>query len=64
MKNIFGCIGYRRKIVYHPFLDEAIVGINKVLRPHLTVVEGLVALGRYPVKLVLIMASADPFSVD
>jgi len=64
MKNVFGCIGYRRKIVYHPFLDEAIVGINKILRPHVTIVDGLVALGRFPVKLGLIMAGVDPFSVD
>jgi uncharacterized protein (DUF362 family) len=64
MKNIFGCIGYRRKVVYHPFLEEAVVGINKILRPHLTVVDGLVALGRLPVKLGLIMAGVDPFSVD
>jgi uncharacterized protein (DUF362 family) len=64
MKNVFGCIGYRRKIVYHPFLEEAIVGINKILHPHVTVVDGLVALGRFPVKLDLIMAGVDPFSVD
>jgi len=64
MKNIFGCIGKPRKIVYHPTLNETIVGINKVLRPHLTVVDGLVASGRFPVKLNLIMASVDPFSVD
>lgn len=64
MKNIFGCIGVPRKVVYHPFLDEAIVGINKILRPHLTIVDGLVALGRFPVKLGLIMASVDPFSID
>jgi len=64
MKNIFGCIGAPRKVVYHPFLNEAIVGINKILRPHLTIVDGLVALGRFPAKLNLIMASADPFSID
>ncbi len=64
MKNIFGCIGSPRKVVYHSLLDEAIVGINEVLRPHLTIVDGLVALGRFPVKLGLIMASVDPFSVD
>lgn len=64
MKNIFGCIGKPRKIVYHPILNDAIVGINKVLRPHLTVVDGLVASGRFPVKLNLIMASVDPFSID
>jgi uncharacterized protein (DUF362 family) len=64
MKNIFGCIGAPRKIVYHKFLDEAIVGINKVLRPHLTLVDGVIALGRCPTKLGLIMAGVDPFSVD
>ena len=64
MKNIFGCIGSPRKIYYHSFLEEAIVGINKLLRSHLTVVDGLVALGRFPVKLGLIMASVDPFSID
>jgi len=64
MKNVFGCIGFPRKIVYHKILDEAIVGINKVLHPHLTIVDGLVGLGRFPVKLGLIMASADVVSVD
>ncbi len=63
-KNIFGCIASPRKIVYHPFLNEAIVGINKILYPHLTIVDGLTALGRFPVKLGLIMASTDPFSID
>lgn len=64
MKNIFGCIAYPRKIIYHPVLNEAIVGINKILHPHLTIVDGLFALGRYPIKLGLLMASEDPFSID
>jgi len=64
LKNMFGCIASPRKIVYHPFLNEAIVGINKILHPHLTIVDGLTALGRFPVKLGLIMASTDPFSID
>lgn len=64
LKNIFGCIASRRKVVYHPFLNEAIVGVNKILHPHLTIVDGLVALGRFPAKLGLIMASVDPFSID
>jgi uncharacterized protein (DUF362 family) len=64
MKNVFGCIGFPRKMIYHKFLDEAIVGINKVLHPHLTVVDGLVGLGRFPIRLGLIMASADVFSAD
>lgn len=64
MKNIFGCIAYPRKMIYHPYLNEAVVGINKVLRPHLNVVDGIVGLGRFPIKLDLIMASVDPFSTD
>lgn len=64
MKNVFGCISSPRKIVYHEFLHEAIVGINKILRPHITIVDGLIALGGFPAKLGLVMASTDPFSVD
>jgi uncharacterized protein (DUF362 family) len=64
MKNLFGCIGYPRKVIYHKHLDEAIVGINRLLHPHLTIVDGLIALGRFPVKLGLIMAGVDSFSVD
>lgn len=64
LKNIFGCIGSHRKVVYHPFLNETIVGVNKILHPHLTIVDGLYALSRFPVKLNLIMASVDPFSID
>jgi len=64
LKNIFGCIASPRKLAYHQFLDEAIVGINKILHPDLTIVDGLVALGRFPIQLGLIMASTDPFSID
>jgi uncharacterized protein (DUF362 family) len=64
LKNIFGCIAYPKKIVYHPLLDEAIVGVNKILNPDLTLVDGIVALGRFPIRLGLIMASRDPFSAD
>lgn len=64
LKNLFGCIATPRKIVYHPVLNEAIVGVNKILKPHLTVVDGIVALGRFPVKMNLIVAGLNPFSVD
>ena len=64
LKNIFGCIASPRKIVYHPFLAEAIVGINKVLQPDVTIVDGLVALGRFPFRLGLVMAGSNAFSVD
>ena len=64
MKNLFGAIGAPRKLVYHPVLNETIVGICKFLRPHLTIVDGLISLGAYPKKLNLFMASSDVFSID
>jgi uncharacterized protein (DUF362 family) len=64
LKNIFGCIASPKKIVYHPILNEAIVGINKIIHPDITIVDGIVALGRFPVQLGLIMVSRDPFSID
>jgi uncharacterized protein (DUF362 family) len=64
MKNLFGCIASRRKIVYHKQLNEAIVGMTKILHPHLTIVDGIIALGQFPFKLGLIMAGYNPFSID
>jgi len=64
MKNLFGSIAYPKKSSYHQFLNEAIVGINKILKPTVNVVDGLVALGRIPVRLGLLMASEDAFGVD
>jgi uncharacterized protein (DUF362 family) len=64
LKNLFGAMAYPRKLEYHPHLNEAIIGICTILRPHLTIVDGLVALGRVPSRLNLIMAGEDPFSID
>lgn len=64
LKNTFGCISSPRKIIFHPYLQEAIVGINKIIHPNLIFVDGLYALSHFPVKLNLIMGSIDPFSID
>jgi len=64
LKNLFGAIAYPRKVEYHPNLNEAIIGVCTILKPDLTIVDGLIALGRVPFRLNLIMASADPFSID
>jgi uncharacterized protein (DUF362 family) len=64
MKNIFGALAYPRKAIYHQKLAETIVAVNKILKPHLTVVDGLTALGRHPVRLNLLMAGTNPFAVD
>lgn len=64
MKNLFGCIALPRKVTYHPFLAEAIVAVNKVLRPNINLVDGIVALGKYPVRLNLLMAAENAFAID
>jgi uncharacterized protein (DUF362 family) len=64
LKNLFGAIGVPRKVVYHPHLDEVIVAINKLVKPQLTLVDGVIALGAYPAKMGLIMASEDQLAID
>jgi len=64
MKNLFGCLGKRRKIQYHSNINEVIVGINKIIQPHINIVDSIVALGKYPVKMNLIMAGTNAFSID
>jgi uncharacterized protein (DUF362 family) len=64
MKNLFGAIAYPRKLIYHNVLAETIVAVNKILKPHLNIVDGLVALGRFPVRLNLLIAGEKTFSID
>jgi uncharacterized protein (DUF362 family) len=64
MKNLFGANAIPRKVRYHKHLPEAIIGMNKSLRPHLTIVDGIVALGTHPIRLNLIITGTDSFSVD
>jgi len=64
LKNFFGAIAKPRKINYHPNLNEVIVGINKLLKPNLAVIDGTIALGKYPVKMGLVLASMDQLAAD
>ena len=64
MKNLFGAIAYPRKLVYHNALAETIVAVNTILKPHLNIVDGMVALGRFPVRLNLLMGGEKAFSID
>lgn len=41
-----------------------IVGVNSIIKPDLTVVDGIVALGKYPIKLGLVIAGTDSLAVD
>jgi len=64
LKNQFGCIPIRRKVVFHNRIHETIALINKLIPPDLIVVDGIIAGGKNPKRLNLIMASSDPVAVD
>jgi uncharacterized protein (DUF362 family) len=64
LKNQFGCIPVRRKVIYHTQIHQTIALVNKNIRPHLIVVDALTVNGKTPRKLNLIMASDDPVATD
>ncbi len=64
LKNIFGCNAYPKKYVYHKVLNEAIVGINKLIKSHLTIVDGIIVRGKYTKRLNMVASSEDPVAVD
>jgi uncharacterized protein (DUF362 family) len=71
MKNMFGLLPDKLKFKYHMMgISKVIVDINTVLKPHLTVIDGFVAMeGRGPtdgdpVKMNLIVAGKDPVATD
>jgi uncharacterized protein (DUF362 family) len=64
MKNLFGSIHDPIKAKYHRNLHEVIVGVNRVIKPDLTVVDGIIALGKYPFKLGLIIAGTNSYAID
>ena len=64
LKNIYGCNAYPKKYVYHKFVHEAIVGINKLIKSDLVVVDGITVVGIETRKLGLVMASEDPVAID
>lgn len=64
LKNIFGCNAYPKKYVYHKILNEAIVGINKLIKSHLTIVDGIIVRGKYTKRLNMVVSGEDPVAVD
>ena len=64
LKNQFGCIPVKRKIVFHKSLNKAIALINKLVTPDLVLVDGIISKGKTPKRLNLIMAGYDPVAVD
>ena|GEM_PF-358893 len=64
MKNLFGAIQNPIKAKYHPYLHEVIANINGIMKPDLVIVDGLVALGKHPYKMNVIIAGTNSLSVD
>ena len=64
LKNQFGCIPVRRKVVFHKKLNRVIAFINKLITPDLVLVDGIVSKGRTPKRLNLVMAGYNPVAVD
>jgi uncharacterized protein (DUF362 family) len=64
MKNLFGAIHNPIKAKYHPYLHEVIAAVNGIIKPDLIIVDGVVALGKYPYKMNTIIAGTDTLSVD
>jgi len=75
MKNMFGAIYEQEKALLHAGLDKNIVDITKVLRPALSLVDGIYAVkqggfkygvwvGYPPDKMDLMVAGLDPVATD
>jgi uncharacterized protein (DUF362 family) len=64
LKNIFGCNPYPRKYEFHKKLNETIVGLNKIMKPSLCIIDGIVVKGITTKRLGLIMAATDPVAID
>jgi len=64
LKNMFGAIAKSRKYVYHTRLPQVIVGINKIISTDVVLVDGMIAAGKTPKKMGVIMAGDDALATD
>lgn len=71
MKNLKGCLRNQDKAAFHKIgLNRAIIGLNKLIKPHLTIVDGTVGMegmgpgSGTPVNCNLLTASKDILAVD
>ncbi|MFX0209603.1 MAG: DUF362 domain-containing protein [Candidatus Hodarchaeota archaeon] len=71
LKNQFGCLPMKRKIVFHPHIDQVIADVNQVMRPDFCVVDGILGLGGpqgptfgEPIAANVSVAGKDPVAVD
>ncbi len=70
LKNQFGCNPLWKKNIYHSRLNESIVALNKLMKPDLVLVDGLIVSGapvggvEPPRKMGLIISGLNPLTVD
>jgi len=64
LKNMFGAISKPRKYSYHKNITNVIVAANKIVKSHLTVVDGLIVRGSCPKKLGAIITGDNVLSTD
>ncbi len=70
MKNQFGAIPYKYKIIYHPQLTEAIYDATAARVPDLCIIDGLISMegngptNGIPRRTKLLISSNDPVSID
>ena len=64
LKNMFGAIAKPRKYVYHSRLAQTIVGINKIVKTNIVLIDSIVAVGKTPKKMGVIMVSDDVLAAD
>jgi len=64
LKNMFGAIAKPRKYVYHDRLASVIVGINKIVKSNIILVDGIIGLGKTPKKVGVVMTSDDALAAD
>ncbi|HDQ15515.1 MAG TPA: DUF362 domain-containing protein, partial [Bacteroidetes bacterium] len=64
LKNMFGAISKPRKFSYHKNLDATIVAINKLVKPDIYIVDGLIVSGKYSKKMGVILSGDDALATD
>jgi len=71
LKNQYGCNPYPGKTIYHKRLDDAIVDLNVIFRPDVTIVDGIVAMEGHkgptegvPITMNTLIFGRDPVAVD
>ncbi|MDH3498390.1 MAG: DUF362 domain-containing protein [Gemmatimonadota bacterium] len=70
LKNQFGCYPQHNRILLHPKLDRVLVLINRLLKPRIALMDGILAMeGRGPIngrprRFDAVLASADPVALD